>query len=64
MYKHLDDCKKCKNHKGMIGSFVKCGYNKEFTAMCPSMPAFYVDDFKNGTPVVNCYGDKCEVKVL
>jgi hypothetical protein len=55
MYKYLDDCKKCEDHKGMDGTFVRCGMLKEFTTMSPSMPANCINGFKNGDPVIDCF---------
>jgi hypothetical protein len=34
--KLLEDCKKCKLHDGMEGTFVKCGRVKQFTVMVPT----------------------------
>ena len=55
MYKKLTDCNQCQDHRGMEGTFVRCGRLKEYTTMAPSMPANDIKGFTNGELVIDCH---------
>jgi len=54
MIKQLGECKKCKLHNGMEGTFVMCGRTKQFTVMVRSEVSHDIPGIDNGTIVIEC----------
>lgn len=54
-YRSLEDCKKCKKHKGIyMYDFIRCNIENSFIGLVIMRPAFYDEGHTNGEKIVMC----------